>query len=533
VILLPVFNRNEVQRRCLLEARMPETSVPSPQDGSKAPIRSNEIQISFRLNWNTAIATVAILIAMASALAVFNARRAAARAMALAEQAQKDAEQNKTTNNSEGWTIPVVPPREAEPKHAEAEPNAVSKTAPAIEREMVPQPAPVIRQAPPVQYGERWSRTPHELMASATEPALTTDTYEAAPLPVNEPAPHSRRGRTVQLLGAGSTYANPIMQKWAGDFRALDPELIVNYQSIGSGAGFNQLTAGTVDFSAIDSPLSAEEMQRLGRGMIHVPVLLNAVVPIYNLPTVMEKVRFSPEMLAGIFLGKITRWTDPIIAAANPGVRFPDLDIHVVHRSDSSSDTYILTDYLSRVSPDWANIVNKGASVIWTIGLGGKGNSGVADIVKQEPGAVGYVNWQDAAGQHLSSGSVRNAAGLFVSADSTSLTQAAASVKDLPADLRFTLSNAPGLKSYPITGVTFLLARANMIRTEIQPTERDASEMTPPEQTLRQREFFEFVNWMLDGGQQDTKRLNYAPLPQSLAIKIRQRLFRQEQASGR
>ena len=492
---------------------MPETSVPSPHDGPTPPVRSNEIQISFRLNWNTAIATVAVLIAMASALAVFNARRAAARAIALAEQAQKDSEQNKTTSESESWTIPAQP-REAEPKLAEEEPEAASKTTPAFEREKVPQPAPVIRQTPPVQYGERWSSTPRELMTSA---AAVADTYEPAPLPVNEPAPHSRRGRTVQLLGAGSTYANPIMQKWAGDFRALDPELVVNYQSIGSGAGFKQFAAGSVDFSAIDGPLNDEEMQRLGRGTIHVPAMLNAVVPVYNLPTVMEKVRFSPEMLAGIFLGKITRWTDPVIAAANPGVRFPELDIHVVHRSDGSSDTYILTDYLSRVSPDWANIVNKGASVIWPVGVGGKSNSGVADIVKQEVGAVGYVNWQDAASQHLSSGSVRNAAGLYISADSTSLTQAAASINDLPVDLRFTLSNAPGLRSYPITGITFLLARTNMVRTDIQPTARDASEMTPPEQMLRQREFFEFVNWMLDRGQADMRQINYAPLPHNLA----------------
>ncbi len=508
---------------------MPETSVPPRQDGPNQPSRSNEINISFRLNWNTAIATVAILIAMASAYAVFNARRAAARAMALAEQAQKDAEQSKATSDSEGWTIPVAQPKEAEPKQAEAEPE----TPPVVVREMVPQTAPIIRQAPPVQYGEHWSRTPRELMASTTEPALTTDTYEASPLPVNEPAPHARRGRTVQLLGAGSTYANPIMQKWAGDFRALDPELVVNYQSIGSGAGFNQLTAGTVDFSAIDAPLSAEEMQRLGRGTIHIPAMLNAVVPVYNLPTVTEKVRFSTEMLAGIFLGKITRWTDPVIAAANPGVRFPDLDIHVVHRSDSSSDTYILTDYLSRVSPDWANIVNKGSSVVWTIGLSGKGNSGVADSVKHALGAVGYMNWQDAASQHLSQGSVRNAAGLFISADSTSLTQAAAGLKDLPADLRFTLSNAPGLRSYPITGITFLLARASIVRTDIQPTARDASEMTAQEQMLRQREFFEFVSWMLDRGQADMKQMNYAPLPHTLVVKIRERLFRQEQASAR
>jgi len=509
---------------------MPETSVPPRPN---PPSRPNEINISFRLSWNTAIAAVAILIALASAYAVINARRAAARAIALAEQAQKDAEQNKTTSNTEGLTIPVVQPREAEPKLAEAKPETGSKTAPAVEPVMVPRPTPAIPQAPSVQYGERWSNTPRELMASAAEPAPVADAYEPATLPVNEPAQHSRRGRSVQLLGAGSTYANPIMQKWAGDFRALDPELVVNYQSIGTGAGFKQFAAGTVDFSAIDGPLNDQEMQRLGRGTIHVPAMLNAVVPIYNLPTVMEKVRFSPEMLAGIFLGKITRWTDPVIAAANPGVLFPELDIHVVHRTDSCSDTYILTDYLSRVSPDWVNIVKKGISVSWPVGLGGKGNSGVVEVVRQELGAVGYVNWQDATSQHLSSGSVRNAAGLYVSADSTSLTQAAASINDLPVDLRFTLSNAPGLRSYPITGITFLLARTNIVRTDIQPTARDASEMTPQEQMLRQREFFEFVNWMLDRGQADMKPMNYAPLPHSLAVKIRQRLFRQEQASVR
>lgn len=278
---------------------MPETSLPSRQDGSKPSSRSNEINISFRLNWNTAIATVAILIALASAYAVINARQAAARAVAMAEQARKDAEQKNTTGNSESWTIPVAQAKEAEPNYAEVEPDT---TAP-IEREMVPHPVPAIRQEPSVQYGERWS-TPHELMASAVEPAPVPDTYESAPLPVNEPARHSRRGRTVQLLGAGSTYANPIIQKWAGDFRALDPELVVNYQSIGSGPGLRQLAAGTVDFGAVDGPLSDDEMRGAGRGIVHVPAVLNAVVPVYNLPTMVDQVRFSQEMLAGIFLGK-------------------------------------------------------------------------------------------------------------------------------------------------------------------------------------------------------------------------------------
>jgi phosphate transport system substrate-binding protein len=512
---------------------MPETSDPSRQSGNKLPVKSNEIQISLRLNWNTAIATVSILIALASAYAVINARRAEALAIALAEQAQKDAERNNRAKVSEDWFFPTAqtaaaPAKGSELKEAEdTEPDIDSQPAPSAKK-AVTQP-PVIRQAPPAQYGERWNITPHELVVSAAEPAPVAETYEPAPLPVNEPAPHSRRGRMVKLLGAGSTYANPIMQKWAGDFHALDPELEVNYQAIGSSAGFKQLAAGTVDFSAIDGPLNDEELQRLGRGMIHVPAMLNAVVPVYNLPTMVDQVRFSPEMLAGIFMGRITRWTDPVIAAANPGVRFPELDIHVVYRSDACSETLMFTHYLSLVSADWTNMV--GTSVTWPFGLGGKGNSGVAGVVKQEPGAVGYVNWQQAAMEHLSAGSVRNAAGQYVSADSKSLTEAAASVIDVPGDLRFTVSNAPGLKSYPITGMTFLLARTNIVRTDIPPTARDASEMTPQEQILRQREFFEFVNWMLDRGQADMKQLNYAPLPSNLATKIRQRLFRQEQAA--
>ena len=511
---------------------MPETSDPSRQSGNKLPVKSNEIQISLRLNWNTAIATVSILIALASAYAVINARRAEALAIALAEQAQKDAERNNRAKVSEDWFFPTaqtaVQTKASElKKNEDTEPDIDSQPAPSAKK-AVTQP-PVIRQAPPAQYGERWNTTPHELVVSAAEPASVAETYEPAPPPVNEPAPHSRRGRMVKLLGAGSTYANPIMQKWAGDFHALDPELEVNYQAIGSSAGFKQLAAGTVDFSAIDGPLNDEELQRLGRGMIHVPAMLNAVVPVYNLPTMVDQVRFSPEMLAGIFMGRITRWTDPVIAAANPGVRFPELDIHVVYRSDACSETLMFTHYLSLVSADWTNMV--GTSVTWPFGLGGKGNSGVAGVVKQEPGAVGYVNWQQAAMEHLSAGSVRNAAGQYVSADSKSLTEAAASVIDVPGDLRFTVSNAPGLKSYPITGMTFLLARTNIVRTDIPPTARDASEMTPQEQILRQREFFEFVNWMLDRGQADMKQLNYAPLPSNLATKIRQRLFRQEQAA--
>ena len=310
------------------------------------------------------------------------------------------------------------------------------------------------------------------------------------------------RGQT-QLNGAGATFPNPIYSKWFSEYNKLHTDVQINYQSLGSGAGIRQLLNGTVDFGASDSPMTDEQLKEAKSKILHIPTVLGAVVPAYNVPGISGEVKFTPEALAGIFLGKISKWNDPAIAQANPGAKFPDKPIIVVHRSEGSGTTFIFTDYLSKVSKDWESTVGKGASPKWPVGLGGKGNEGVAGQIRQLEGSIGYIELIYAVENKIAYGSVRNAAGNFVKASLDGVTEAAASVKTMPADFRVSITNAPGKTAYPISSFTWLLI---------------------PEQSQDPKKgkiLADFLNWMLTDGQKMTAQLSYAPLPANVVDKVK------------
>ena len=272
----------------------------------------------------------------------------------------------------------------------------------------------------------------------------------AAPAPTPAPA--------LLINGAGATFPYPIYSKWFDAYHKLHPDIEFNYQSIGSGGGIRQITAGTVDFGASDGPMTdqalADFKQKNGRNILHFQRFWAAVVPAYNIPGVTQALNFTPEALAGIFLGKITKWKDPAITGPNPGVNLPNLDIIVVHRSDGSGTTYIWVDYLSKISDEWKTKVGKATSVNWPVGLGGKGNEGVAGLVKQQPGAIGYVELIYAIQNNITYGAVKNSSGVFVKADLASVTAAAAAAaKAMPDDFRVSITNAPGKQPtrYPVS----------------------------------------------------------------------------------
>jgi len=292
--------------------------------------------------------------------------------------------------------------------------------------------------------------------------------------------------------------------KWFSDYHKAHPEVQINYQSIGSGGGIRQVLAGTVDFGASDGPMTDEQLAQFKSGkLFHIPTVLGAVVPAYNIPGVTGELKFSPEALAGIYLGKITNWNDPAIANENPGVSLPNQSIIVIHRSDGSGTTYIFTDYLSKVSSDWATGVGKNTSVKWPVGLGGKGNEGVAGMIRQMQGGIGYIELIYAVQNKIPYGVVRNAAGNYVKASLESVTAAAGSVKNMPADFRVSITNAPGKDAYPISSFTWLL---------IPEKSKDPN---------KGKILNEFLNWMLDDGQKMTAELTYAPLPESVKSKVR------------
>ena len=309
-------------------------------------------------------------------------------------------------------------------------------------------------------------------------------------------------GQTT-LNGAGATFPYPMYSKWFSDYNKLHPDVQINYQSIGSGGGIRQVLNGTVDFGASDGPMSDEQLKEAKVPILHIPTVLGAVVPAYNVPGVSGELKFTPEALAGIFLGKIEKWNDPAIAQANPGVKLPDQSIVVVHRSDGSGTTYIFTDYLSKVSKEWEATVGKGTSPKWPVGLGGKGNEGVAGQIRQLPGSIGYIELIYAAENKITYGSVKNAAGNFVKASLDSVTEAAASVKGMPADFRVSVTDAPGKNTYPISSFTWLLI---------------------PEQAQDPKKgkiIADFLNWMVTDGQKVTTELSYAPLPASVVEKVK------------
>ena len=305
------------------------------------------------------------------------------------------------------------------------------------------------------------------------------------------------------LNGAGATFPYPIYSKWFSEYNKLHPDIQINYQSIGSGGGIKQVLNGTVDFGASDGPMSDEQLAQSKTKILHIPTVLGAVVPAYNVPGVSGEIKFTPDVLANIFLGKITNWNDAAIAKVNPGVNFPNRDIIIVHRSDGSGTTFIFTDYLSKVSTEWANGPKKGTTVSWPLGLGGKGNEGVAGQIRQLPGAIGYIELIYALQNNIAYGSVRNSSGNFVKASLAGVTEAAGSVKAMPADFRVSITNAPGKDAYPISSFTWLL---------IPGQSKDAA---------KGKILNDFLNWMVTDGQKMTTQLSYAPLPDSVVEKVK------------
>jgi phosphate transport system substrate-binding protein len=311
-------------------------------------------------------------------------------------------------------------------------------------------------------------------------------------------------GQTT-LNGAGATFPYPMYSKWFSEYHKLHSDIQINYQSIGSGGGIRQVTEGTVDFGASDMPMTdgqlAEAQTKRKTKILNIPSVLGAVVPAYNIPGVSGEVKFTPDALAGIFLGKITKWNDKAITGANSGVNFPDKDIIVVHRSDGSGTTFIWTDYLSKVSPEWKSRVGSNTSVSWPIGLGGKGNEGVAGSIRQLQGSIGYVELIYAVQNNITYGSVRNAAGNFLKASLDGVTAAAASAPKMPADFRVSITNAPGKDAYPISSFTWLLIPAQS------------------KDPAKGKILADFLNWMSTDGQKMTAALSYAPLPESVVQK--------------
>lgn len=255
----------------------------------------------------------------------------------------------------------------------------------------------------------------------------------------------------VQITGAGATFPNPIYTKWFAEYNKLHPNVEINYQSQGSGAGIRQLTNQTVFFGATDGPMTQEQLDAAPGKVLHLPTVLGGVVPVYNIPGVSAELKFTGPVLANIYLGTINKWNDAEIAKLNPGVNLPATDITVVHRSDGSGTTYIFVDYLSKVSPDWKKRVGIATSVNWPVGVGGKGNEGVSGLVSQTPGSIGYVELIYAIQNKISYGSIQNAAGKFVKASTDTVTAAAAAAaKQMPPDFRVSITNAPGDNAYPI-----------------------------------------------------------------------------------
>lgn len=305
------------------------------------------------------------------------------------------------------------------------------------------------------------------------------------------------------INAAGATFPAVIYQKWFQEFHKLHPDVQINYQSLGSGAGIQQLTQGTVDFGASDMPMTNEQLSKITKvKVLHFPTVLGGLVPTYNVPGVTAILNFTPESLAGIYLGKITKWNDAALKKDNPGVNFPDTEIQVVHRSDGSGTTFVWTDYLSKISPEWKSKVGAGTSVAWPTGLGGKGNEGVAGTVKQTANSIGYVELIYAAQNKMAYGAIRNSAGTFVRADFDSVSEAAAgAAKSMPDDFRVSITNAPGKKAYPVSSFTWLLI----------PNKFDNA--------TKKNAIQQFLKWMLADGQKFAAGLDYASLPQPVVAK--------------
>lgn len=314
----------------------------------------------------------------------------------------------------------------------------------------------------------------------------------------------------TSLVGAGATFPNPIYSRWINEYQKLHPQIEINYEPIGSGEGIIEVTKGTVDFGASDAPMNdaqrAEFRRRFGMDILHFPTVLGAAVPTYNLPGGPTELQFVPAALAGIFLGEITKWNDPLLSAANPDVHLPDRDIVVVFRSEGSGTTYIWTDYLSKVNDKWKQKVGVGTSVKWPVGAGAIGNAGVANRIKEIPYSIGYVELAYAVEKKLGYGAVKNQAGKFVKADIGSVTAAAETIRTMPDDFRISITNAPGEHAYPISSFTWLLIPEKF-------SDRGKSKAMK-----------DFLQWILTDGQQLTAAHQYAPLPKEVVAKEQQAL---------
>src|SRR5688572_5880435 len=307
---------------------------------------------------------------------------------------------------------------------------------------------------------------------------------------------------TVSLQGAGATFPNPLYQKWLSEYGKLHSNIRIDYQSIGSGGGIKQLKDQTVDFGASDSPMKDEDLESAPGEILHVPTVLGAVVITYNLSGVNQPLRFSSEVVADIFLGKVKKWNDPKIVADNPGVTLPANDITVVHRSDGSGTSAVFTDYLSKVSAEWKDKVGSGTSPSWPIGIGGKGNEGVTGQVKNTPNTVGYVELAYAAQNKLPVALIKNASGNFIEPSIDSVTAAAAgSAANTPDDLRVSITNATGAQAYPISSYTYIL---------VYKEQKDAT---------KGKALVDFLWWGIHDGEAFAKELQYAPLPADIVTR--------------
>jgi phosphate transport system substrate-binding protein len=308
------------------------------------------------------------------------------------------------------------------------------------------------------------------------------------------------------INGAGATFPAPIYSKWFQEYNKANPKVEINYQSIGSGGGIKQLTAKTVDFGASDAPMSDGEITAAGGNVVHIPTVLGAVTITYNVPGVKSSLNFDGQTVAELFMGKITKWNDPKIAALNKGVALPDTAVVPVYRSDSSGTTSVFTEYLAKVSSDWKSTVGQGKTVKWPAGLGGKGNEGVTGQVKNTPGAVGYVELSYAIAEKLPTGLVKNKSGQFVSASLDSVSAAAAgALKTMPEDFRVSITDAEGKTAYPIAAFTYLLIYKDMPGAKGQ-------------------EFVKFLGWAMDAGQKQAPTLQYAPLPGPMIAKVKEKI---------
>jgi phosphate transport system substrate-binding protein len=492
----------------------------------KKPFRSEAPLLTIHIHKTTVLALLVTIVVIVAALvlrgrqetpAVANAQELAFDRGADATTAPPDLGSSVTSSTSNASFTEDKPgadpqppqPVEAQVRSMDVQPIQISpleirpvdvkplEVPPILRTEARPVQASTASNAPPPTEVEGINTV--DLSASSSPPSDVSDSTV-----VNRPNANRPNPGPANLNGAGATFPNPIYQKWFSEFHQQYPDIKINYQAIGSGGGIAQLQKGTVDFGASDGPMTDEQLSQTPFKVLHIPTVLGAVVPIYNIPGVNVELKFTGDVLADIYLGKIKKWNDPRLAKDNPGVKFPDADIVVVHRSDPSGTSYIWTDYLSKVSTDWANGPKRGSALNWPVGLGGKGNDGVAGIVKQTENSIGYVELIYALANMMSYGSVQNAAGQFVRASLESVTTAAGSVQNIPNDFRVSITNAPGRGAYPIASFTWLLVPQRF---------RDG---------VKGRDIVEFLRWMIDRGERSASDLGYAPLPANVARKVKQ-----------